>query len=203
MTKAHLDLQNQLEPSSSDLTTQPLFNDSPVLFLEILDQVNAHPSEQVEQTEHTTLSNVHTPPDTTHEVPPPTKKRYEIMKDPVFLSSPVFTPKKHSQRSLSTIRDDHLIALLSQDNFTFEAQPTSLYMHPTDYTFRLMTKTIFSFQFNFLCPSIYDLKTDKSDPSFLSLSQKACHHQTYTKILQHTKPQKYLSSIINTLQHSI
>ena len=52
MTQAHRDLQ--LEPSSSDLTTQPLFNDSPVIFLETLDQVNAHPSEQVEQTEHTT-----------------------------------------------------------------------------------------------------------------------------------------------------
>ena len=52
MPQAHLDLQ--LEPSSSDLTTQPLFNDSPVLFLETLDRVHAHPSEQVEQTEHTT-----------------------------------------------------------------------------------------------------------------------------------------------------
>ena len=48
MTQAHRDLQR--EPSSSDLTTQPLFNDSPVLFLETIDQVNAHPSEQVEQT---------------------------------------------------------------------------------------------------------------------------------------------------------
>ena len=43
MTQAHLDLK--LEPSSSDLTTQPLFNDSPVLFLETIDQVNAHPTE--------------------------------------------------------------------------------------------------------------------------------------------------------------
>ena len=31
----------------------------------------------------------------------------------------------------------------------------------------------FSLQFNFLRPSIYDLKTDESDPSFLSESQKA------------------------------
>ena len=44
MTQAQLDLQNQLEQTSSDLTTQPLFNDSPVLFLEPIDQVNAHPS---------------------------------------------------------------------------------------------------------------------------------------------------------------
>ena len=105
MTQAHLDLQQ--EPSSSDLTTQPLFNDSPVLFFENIDQVNCHPSEEIEQIEHTTPTKVHTPPDTTHEVPPPPKKRYEIMKDPVFLSIPIFPPKKSSQPSLSTTRDDH------------------------------------------------------------------------------------------------
>ena len=52
---------------------------------------------------------------------------------------------------------------------------------------------IFSLQFNFLRPSIYDLKTDESDPSFLSISQKVAHHQTYTKLLQHTKPKNYIS----------
>ena len=51
---------------------------------------------------------------------------------------------------------------------------------------------IFSLQFNFLRPSIYDLKTDESDPSFLSIAQKASHHQTYTKFLQYTKPQNYI-----------
>ena len=51
---------------------------------------------------------------------------------------------------------------------------------------------ILSLQFNFLRPSIYDLKTDESDPSFLSVSQKATHHQTYTKVLQHTKPKNYI-----------
>ena len=51
---------------------------------------------------------------------------------------------------------------------------------------------IFSLQFNFLRPSIYDLKTDESDPSFLSVSQKATHHQTYTKFIQHTKPKNYI-----------
>ena len=39
-----------------------------------LNQVNAH-SEQVEQAEHSTTTKLHTPPDTTHEVPPPPKKR--------------------------------------------------------------------------------------------------------------------------------
>ena len=46
MTQEHLDLQ--LEPSSSDLKTQPLFNGSPVLFPETIDQVNAQPSEEIE-----------------------------------------------------------------------------------------------------------------------------------------------------------
>ena len=50
---------------------------------------------------------------------------------------------------------------------------------------------IFSLQFNFLRPSIYDSKTDESDPSFLAKSQKIVHHQTYTKFLQHPKPKIY------------
>ena len=131
---------NTNRKNSSDLTTRPLFNDSPVLFLETHDQVIAPSSEQIEQTEHTTSSNVNTPPDITNETPPPPKKRYKIMKDPVFLSSLIFPPTIPSKHSLSTNRDDHLIPLLSQDNYTFKAQLTSLYMHPIDYTFRLYEK---------------------------------------------------------------
>ena len=138
MKQAHLDLQ--LEPSSSDFTTQPLFNDSPVPFFVNIAQVDAQPSEEIEQIEHTTPSKVHTPPDTTHEVPSRPKKRYEIMKDPVYLSSTIFRPKISSQLSLSTTRDDHLIPILSKAIFTFKAQLTSLYMHPTDYIFRLYNK---------------------------------------------------------------
>ena len=143
-------------------------------------------------------------------------KRYEIMKDPVFLSSPIYPPFISSKPSLSTTRDDHLIPFISHDDFIFEAQLISLYMHPTDYSFGLYDKNqdfitsiapkivspyqywldngvkIFSLQFNFLRPSIYDLKTEESDSSFLSISQKTTHHQTYTKILQHTKPKKYI-----------
>ena len=59
------------------------------------------------------------------------------MKDPVFLSSPIFPPRVLSQPSISTTRDDHLIPFLAQDNSTFKAQLTSLHMHPTDYTFCL------------------------------------------------------------------
>ena len=62
---------------------------------------------------------------------------------------------------------------------------------------------IFSLQFNFLRPSIYDLKTDESDPSFLSVSQKATHHQTYTEILQHTKPKKITFSSITNTHHRL
>ena len=35
-------------------------------------------------------------------------------------------------------------------------------------------------------------KTNESDPSFLSISQKATHHQTCTKFPQHTKPKNYI-----------
>ena len=51
---------------------------------------------------------------------------------------------------------------------------------------------IFSRQFNILHPSVYDLKTDENDPSFLSTAQKTTHHLTYTRFLQHTKPQNYI-----------
>ena len=51
---------------------------------------------------------------------------------------------------------------------------------------------IISLQFNFLRPSIYDLKTDENDPSFLSTAQKATNHLTYTRFLHHSKPQNYI-----------
>ena len=79
------------------------------------------------------------------------------MKDPVFLSSPVVYPKVPSQPSIVATLDDHLIPLLSQDNFTFKAQLTSHYIHPTDYTFRFR---------------IYDKNQDFSHQSL----QKSCLH---------------------------
>ena len=72
MTQAQLDLHNlqtQLQQPSSDLTTQPLLNDSPTLFLEPLDT-----SEPDEPTEHTTFLKVHTPPNNSHETPLPSKE---------------------------------------------------------------------------------------------------------------------------------
>ena len=92
--------------------------------------------------EHDT-SKVSTPlndTDHTHATPPPPKKRYEIMKDPVFLSSPIYPPFISAKSSLSTNRDDHLISRLAHDDFIFKAQLSSLYMHPTDYSFRLYDK---------------------------------------------------------------
>ena len=97
--------------------------------------------------EHTKVENENpkpTPPqddtDHTQSTPPPPKKRYEIMKDPIFLSSPIYPPSIPSKISLCTNRDDHLISILSTDDFVFKAQLTSLYMHPTDYSFAYMTK---------------------------------------------------------------
>ena len=58
------------------------------------------------------------------------------MKDLVFLLSPIYPPFISANTSPSTNRDDHLISLLSHDDFTFKAQLTSLYMHPTDYSIR-------------------------------------------------------------------
>ena len=221
MTQAQIDLQTQLEQATpTDLITRPLSNDSPVLYIDTSEKT---PPTFLEPMEHTKVENENpkpTPPqddtDHTQSTPPPPKKRYEIMKDPIFLSSPIYPPSIPSKISLCTNRDDHLISILSTDDFVFKAQLTSLYMHPTEYSFRLYDKNqdfftsiaskimgpyqywlengvkIFSLQFNFLRPSIYDLKTDESDPSFLSIAQKASHHQTYTKFLQYTKPQNYI-----------
>ena len=103
------------------------------------------------------------------------------MKDPIFLSLLIYPPIIQSKLSLSTNRDDPLIPLFSHDRFTFKAQLTFLYMHPTDYTFHLYdnnqdfftsiaSKIMSSYQywlgngvklfflhFNFLRRSIYDL----------------------------------------------
>ena len=116
------------------------------------------------------------------------------MKNPIFLSSPRYPPILLFKSSLFTSRDDHLKPILSHNRFTFKAQLTSPYMHPTDYSFRLYDKNqdfftsiasnmmspyqywlesgvkIFSIQFNFLRPSIYDLNSDETDSSFLSIA---------------------------------
>ena len=131
------------------------------------------------------------------------------MKDPAFLSSPIYPPIITTKPQLSRTRVDYRVPILSTNRFSFKSQLTSLYMHTTDYTFKLYDKNqdfftsiaskimepyqfwlengikFFSLQFNFLRPSIYDLKTDENDPSFLSTAQKTTHHLTYTRFLQH------------------
>ena len=144
MTQAQVDLQNQLEQATADLTTRPLLNDSPVLFIDTSEPLPTTSLEQMEQEkiEHGT-SKVSTPLndiDHTHATSRPPKKRYEIMKDHVFFFSPIYPPFISTKSSLSTNSDDHLILLLSHDDFIFKAQLTSLYMHPTDYSSRLYDK---------------------------------------------------------------
>ena len=111
--------QKQLEQATADLTTRPLLNDSPFLYI---DTSEPTPSNSLEQMEH--KKNEHNTPkiptpsddtDCTQATPPPPKKRYEIMKDPIY---PPLIPSK---TSLCTNRDDHLIPLLSHDDFVFKA----------------------------------------------------------------------------------
>ena len=113
--------------------------------------------------------------DQSPETPPPSKKKYETMKDPAFLSSPVYPPIIPTQLQLSTNRDEYLVTNLSTNRFSYKYQLTFPYMQPTDYTFKLYDKKnfftfiaskimatylywldngvkIFSFKYNFLRP---------------------------------------------------
>ena len=107
-----------------------------------------------------------------------------------------------------------MIPLLSHDRFIFRSHFTLLYMHPTDYTFKLNDKNqasigskmmspyqywlykgvkIFSLQFNYLRSSIVDLKTDEHDPTILSVAQKITHNQTYMKFRHYKKRKMTIS----------
>ena len=98
--------------------------------------------ELVEQIEHDT-SNFPTlldQSDHIHATPPPPKQTLRNYERSCLFSSPIYTPFIPSKPSLSKNRDNHLILLPSNDDFTVKAQLTSLYMHPPDYTFRLYDK---------------------------------------------------------------
>ena len=78
MTQAQIDLQKQLEQATADLTTRPLLNDSPVLYI---DTSESTPFNSIEQMEHAKIehdtSKIPTPlddTDRTHATPPPPKK---------------------------------------------------------------------------------------------------------------------------------
>ena len=60
---------------------------------------------------------------------------------------------------------------------------------------------VFSLQFNFLRPSIYDFKTDEYDPPVFSNAQKVPHYEMDTKFLQHTKPLTFFLSIDFTVHN--
>ena len=66
MTQAQIDLQKQLEQATADLTTRPLLNDSPVLYIDTSEPTPSNPLEQMEHTkiEHDT-SKIPTLPDDT------------------------------------------------------------------------------------------------------------------------------------------
>ena len=82
MTQAQLELRKQLEQATADLTTRPLLNASPVLYIDTSEQT---PSISLEQMEHTKIehdtSKIPTPPndtDRTHATPPPPKSAMKL-----------------------------------------------------------------------------------------------------------------------------
>ena len=108
VTQEQIDLQNQLEMHTADLITKPHSNDSPVLFLDTKETSDDPISDQLHQnipSKNKTPSDHDQSPDT----PPPTKKKYEIVKDPAFLSSPIYPPIIPTKPQLSTTRDDYLV----------------------------------------------------------------------------------------------
>ena len=210
------DLQNQLELHTRDLITKPLFIDAPGLFLDNNEPTNVPSHDQTEHQHIPSKSQTSSGHNQSPETPPPTKRKYETMKDPAFLFSQVYPPIISLKPQLSTNQDNYLVPKLSTSLFSFNSQLTSLNLHLTDYTFKLYKKNqdfftsiaskimapyqhwldngvkIFSLQFSFLRPSIYDLKTDENEPSFLSNAQNTTHHLTYNRFLQQTKPQNYI-----------
>ena len=54
-------------------------------------------------------------PEQSLSTPPLSKKKYDIMKDPIFLTPPVYPPVISPKYSISTQRDDYLIPILSTE----------------------------------------------------------------------------------------
>ena len=67
----------------------------------------------------------------------------------------------------------------------------NLTMTPYDWWLSNKVK-IFSLQFNFLRPSLYDLRTEENDANFLPYQIKKSHHVSYQKFLQYKEPENYL-----------
>ena len=84
---------------------------------------------------HTPLDYLQT--DKCPETLPSSKHKYEIMKHPAFPTSLAYPQQITTQPSFSTQRTYHIIPKISTSRFTFTVQSTSLYMHLTDYTFKV------------------------------------------------------------------
>ena len=121
-------------------------NNSPISFLSPIEPTNnqieqmdtTHKSSDADNNE--TPSQNHKPPEQLPSLPPLSKKKYDIMKDPILLTSPVYPPLISPKDSISTQRDYYLIQILLNKNVTFKSLLTYLYMHPTEYTFKLYDK---------------------------------------------------------------
>ena len=119
-----------------------------------------------------TSSQNHKPPEQSPSTPPTSKKKYDIMKDAIFLTSPVYPPLISPKNLILTQRDDYLIPILSNETFTFKSQLTSLYMHPTDYTFKLYDKNqdfFTSIASNIMTPYHYWLDNNEKISHFGSI----------------------------------
>ena len=66
-------------------------------------------------------SQNHKLPEQSPSISPPSKKKYDIMKDPIFRTSPVYPPLISPKDSISTQTDDYLIPILSNEIFTFKS----------------------------------------------------------------------------------
>ena len=82
MTQAQDDLQNQPEQATADITTRPLLNDAPVLYIDTFEPIPTTSLEQMEREkiEHDT-SKVSTPlndTDHTHATPPPPNNNMKL-----------------------------------------------------------------------------------------------------------------------------
>ena len=144
MTQAHLYLQSQLGSQNisviSDPSTTPLCNTSLISFLSPIE----NSTNLVEQMDTNNIVSKSSDTDSPHQTikpaepsastPPPSKRKHDIMKDPIFHTSPIYPPLISPKDSISLQRDDYRIPILSNENFTFKSQLTSLYMHPTEYT---------------------------------------------------------------------
>ena len=143
------------------------------------------------------------------------KRKYsDITADKPFMETgacpPFIKPVKQDEN-----RDSELTPILSSKQFPFQSHLTSLCMIPTKYKFiirefkndyhtsiasKLITPydwwlsnkvKLFSLQYNFLRPSLYDLRTEEKDTNFLSYQIKK-YPVSYQKFLQYIELENYL-----------